>query len=137
MPGCFHCKILGPLFLAKGVVGEVTGLEGAGGGWGVICPLNSGSRFAAQGQIWSTVKSQIYFHEVHAQLLQLCLTLCDPLDCSPPGSSVHGILQARILEWAAIFLLQGIFLSQGLNPSSILHCRGILYPLNHWESPFP
>ena len=30
------------------------------------------------------------------------LTLCDPMDCSPPGSSVHGILQARILEWVAI-----------------------------------
>ena len=34
--------------------------------------------------------------------LQLSLTLCDPVDCSPPGSSVHGILQARILEWVAI-----------------------------------
>ena len=33
---------------------------------------------------------------------QLCLTLCDPMDHSPPGSSVHGILQARILEWVAI-----------------------------------
>ena len=33
--------------------------------------------------------------------LQLCLTLCNPMDCSPPGSSVHGILQAKILEWAA------------------------------------
>ena len=33
---------------------------------------------------------------------QSCLTLCDPLDCSPPGSSVHGILQARILEWIAM-----------------------------------
>ena len=33
---------------------------------------------------------------------QLCLTLCDPMDCSPPGSSVHGILQAGILEWVAI-----------------------------------
>ena len=31
-----------------------------------------------------------------------CLTLCDPVDCSPPGFSVHGILQARILEWVAI-----------------------------------
>ena len=31
-----------------------------------------------------------------------CLTLCDPIDCSPPGSSVHGISQARILEWVAI-----------------------------------
>ena len=33
---------------------------------------------------------------------QSCLTLCDPMDCSPPSSSVHGILQARTLEWAAI-----------------------------------
>ena len=33
---------------------------------------------------------------------QLCSTLCDPMDCSLPGSSVHGILQARILEWVAI-----------------------------------
>ena len=36
---------------------------------------------------------------VHAKLLQSCLTLCDPIDYSPPGSSVHGILQARTLEW--------------------------------------
>ena len=40
--------------------------------------------------------------EQHAKLLQLCLTLCNPMDCGPPGSSVHGILQARILEWVAI-----------------------------------
>ena len=33
---------------------------------------------------------------------QSCLTLCDPMDCSPPGCSVHGILQARILEWVAM-----------------------------------
>ena len=33
---------------------------------------------------------------------KLCLTLCNPMDCSPPGSSVHGISQARILEWVAI-----------------------------------
>ena len=37
-----------------------------------------------------------------AQLLQLCPTLCDPIDSSPPGSAVPGILQARTLEWAAI-----------------------------------
>ena len=36
-----------------------------------------------------------------AKLLQLCLTLCNPIDSSPPGSSVPGILQARILEWVA------------------------------------
>ena len=37
-----------------------------------------------------------------AKSIQLCLTLCDPVDHSLPGSSVHGILQARILEWVAI-----------------------------------
>ena len=35
-------------------------------------------------------------------ITESCPTLCDPVDCSPPGSSVHGILQARILEWVAI-----------------------------------
>ena len=37
-----------------------------------------------------------------AELLKLCLTLCDPIDSSPPGSPIPGILQARILEWVAI-----------------------------------
>ena len=37
-----------------------------------------------------------------AKLLQLCLTLCDPIDSSPPGSPIPGILQARTLEWVAI-----------------------------------
>ena len=43
-----------------------------------------------------------------------CPTLCHPVDCSPPDSSVRGILQARLLEWSH-FLLQGIFPTQGLN----------------------
>ena len=47
---------------------------------------------------------------------------CDPMNCRPPGSSVHGILQARILEVGCHLLLQGIFLIQGLN-SLLLHCR--------------
>ena len=51
-----------------------------------------------------------------AKLLQLCLTLCNSLDHSPPDSSVHGILQARILEWIAISFSRGIFPSQGSNP---------------------
>ena len=42
-----------------------------------------------------------------AKVLQACPSLCDPVDCSPPGSSVHGILQARILEWAAISCSRG------------------------------
>ena len=39
---------------------------------------------------------------IYTKLIQSCLTLCNPMDCSPPGSSVHGISQARILEWVAI-----------------------------------
>ena len=39
---------------------------------------------------------------MHAELLQLCLILCDPMDCTPPGSSVHAIFQARVLEWVTI-----------------------------------
>ena len=39
---------------------------------------------------------------IRVKLLQLCLTFCNPMDCSLPGSSVHGILQARILEWIAM-----------------------------------
>jgi len=37
-----------------------------------------------------------------AKSLQSCLTLCDPMDCSLPGSSIHGIFRARVLEWGAI-----------------------------------
>ena len=43
-------------------------------------------------------------------------TLCNPRDCIPSSSSVHGIFQARILEWICLFLLQWIFLTQGSNP---------------------
>ena len=48
-------------------------------------------------------------------VIQLCLTLCDPMDCSPSSSSVHGTLQARILEWVAMSSSRGIFPTQGSN----------------------
>ncbi|CAI9165416.1 unnamed protein product [Rangifer tarandus platyrhynchus] len=50
-----------------------------------------------------------------AKSLEWCLTLCDPVDCSLPGSSVHGILQARILEGVATSSSRGIFPIQGSN----------------------
>ena len=52
-----------------------------------------------------TPKKDVFFiigAAAAAKLLQLCLTLCDPIDGSPPGSAVPGILQARTLEWVAI-----------------------------------
>ena len=70
---------------------------------------------------------------VCAKLLQSCLTLYDPMDCSPPGSSARGIFQATILEWVAI-PSPGIFPTQGSNPG-LPHCRQILYRLSHKGSP--
>ena len=64
------------------------------------------------------------------KVAQSCLTLCDLMDYSLPGSFVYGILQARILGWVASrSLLQGIFPTQGMNPG-LLHCRLILYYLS-------
>ena len=50
--------------------------------------------------VWNTVCACV-------SVTQLCLTLCDPMDCSPLGSSVHGILQERILEWVTILFSRG------------------------------
>ena len=69
-----------------------------------------------------------------ALVAQLCLTLCEPMDCSPPGSSIYGILQARILESVSIPFLQGTFSTQGSNPG-LLYCRQILYCLSHPGKP--
>ena len=55
---------------------------------------------------------------------QSCPTLCDPMDCSLPGSSIHGVLQVRILEWVAIPFSKGILLTQRSNPR-VLCCRQI------------
>ena len=66
-----------------------------------------------------------------ANSLQSGLMFYSPIDCSLPGSSVHGIFQAGILEWVANALLQGIFQSQGLNPHllCLLHWKARSLPL--------
>ena len=69
------------------------------------------------------IKSQLD-HSMHAKSLQSCLTLCDPMDCGPPGSSVYGILQARILEWVAMSSSRG---------SSRPRDRTCLLGLLHWQ----
>ena len=61
---------------------------------------------------------------------QLCLTLNDPMDCGPPGSSVHGNSPSQNTGVGCHFLLQRIFPTQGSNPG-LLHCRWILYHLSH------
>ena len=68
---------------------------------------------------------------------QLCLTLCDPMDCSPPGYSLHGDSLGKNTGTGCHALLQGIFPTQESDPG-LLHCRRILYHLNllpgfkHW-----
>ena len=71
----------------------------------------------------------IFFVCVHAQLLQSCPTLWDPRDCSPPGSSVRGILRARILEWVAISSYRGSSRPRALTRIFCVSCIGrqILY----------
>ena len=65
---------------------------------------------------------------VCAKLLQLCLTLCNPLDPSPSGSTIYGILQARILEWVAIPSSKGSSRPRDLNLQ--------LLRLLHWQAGF-
>ena len=63
----------------------------------------------------------------------VCLSFREPTDCSLLGSSVHGILQARILEWVAIPFSRGSFPMQGSN-LGLLHCRWVLCHLSHQGS---
>jgi len=67
-------------------------------------------------------------------LTQSCPTLCDPMDCSPPGSSVHGDSSGKNTGVGCHALLQGIFPTQRLNPG-LLHCRQILHHLSCQGSP--
>ena len=66
---------------------------------------------------------------------QSCPSLCDPMDCSPPGSSVHRDSPGKNTGVDCHALLQGIFPTQGLDPG-LLHCRQILYQLSHKGSPY-
>ena len=72
-------------------------------------------------------------HAVLCLVAQSCLTLCDPMDCSPPGSSVHGDSPGKNTGVGCHALLQGIFPTQGLNPG-LPHYRWILYHMSHQGS---
>ena len=78
--------------------------------------------------------TSLYLMYMRVKSLQSCLTLWYPMDCSLPGSSVHGILQARILEWDAMPSSRGSSQPRDWTYSSYIFCIGrqILY---HWESP--
>ena len=82
---------------------------------------------------WATREAQPLLC-VLCLVAQSCLTLCDHMDCSSPGSSVHGDSPGKNTGVACSALHQGIFPTQGLNPG-LLHCRQILYHLSHQGSP--
>ena len=65
---------------------------------------------------------------------ELCLTICSPMDYSPPGSFVHGVLQGRILEWVVVPFCKGLFLDQKSN-LCLLHWQADSLPLSHQGSP--
>ena len=69
------------------------------------------SEVAPKGRCWMSQKLSggkwVGWVKVKVLVSRWCLTLCDPMDCSPPGSSIHGIFQAKILQWVAILYFRG------------------------------
>ena len=70
----------------------------------MVCPINSPTFWILLIAKKISYLLELYAAAAAAKSLQLCPTLCDPIDSSPPGSSVPGILEARILEWVPISL---------------------------------
>ena len=66
-----------------------------------------------------------------SEVTQSCPTLCDPMDCSPPGSSIHGILQARVLEWVAIAFSTGLPVHHQLLEFTQTHSIESVIPSSH------
>ena len=86
-------------------------------------------------QILKSADAQIlYIKWYHVGLSHVCLTLCDPMDCSLPGSSVHGDSPGKNIGVGCHSLLQRIFPTQGSNPG-LPDCKQILYCLSHQGSP--
>ena len=80
-------------------------------------------------------KGMTILNESENEVAQLYLTLCDAMDCSLPGSSIHGIFSGKNTGVGWHFLLQRIFPTQGMN-LGLLHCRQTLYCLSHQGSPY-
>ena len=72
----------------------------------------------------------IFWYFFSLSITQSCLTLCNPTDCSPPGSSVQGQTPGKNTRVGCCALLQGVFPTHGLNPG-LPHRRRILYCLHH------
>ena len=107
-------------------------------------PKNAGVRSLSLQWMFPTQESNqglLYCWHIFYQLsyqgspARLCLTLCNPIDCSLSGSSVHRISQVKILKWVAIPFCRGIFPTQGSN-SRVLPWQTDSLPLGHLRSPY-
>ena len=109
-----------------------------------LCLFNLYAEYIMRNAGLKEAQAGIKIAAATAKSLQSCLTLCDPMDCSQPGSSVHGILQARILEWVAISFSRGSSQPRGWTQvSCIADRRFILWAtkqgdnIQPWCTPFP
>ena len=95
-----------------------------------------GSQWANQGGFGPIKDALVMSACVHSKSLQSCLTLWDPTDCIPPGSSVHGILQARILEWVAMLSSRASSQSRNWTHVPYISCvvRWVPYTSTIWEA---
>ena len=93
-------------------------------------------------ETWAKIMWKIFSKVLYSEIIKVrmraqscptesCLTHCNPMDCSLPGSSVRGILQARILEWVAISYSRGSSLSRDWSHISCVLCIG-RWILHHW-----
>ena len=85
-------------------------------GFHSVCPLMEKDKRLMEASWWERLT------EGESEVGQSCLTVCDPVHCSPPGSSIHGVLQARILEWVAVSFSRGS--SQPRNRTHVSHIAG-------------
>ena len=90
-------------------------------------------------QIWFQFSYLVTFCHCESEVPQLCLTLCNPMNCSLLGSSIYGIFQARILEWGAIAFsalqplgsLKSLLQHRSLKASILLHSAFFMVQLSH------
>ena len=119
-------------FLQHSTVTEHLRHSTAPGAWRRAEPWSYGAQFSRWQQVWLTSWIKKHYH-VPVKSLQSCPTVCDPMDCSLPGSAVHGILQAKILEWVAISFSRGSSQPRNWTHVSCTSCIGwsVLYHRRH------
>ena len=93
------------------------------GGGGKTCESMQTDCWAGLGISWWAIPQNTLHVKCESEVSRLCPTLCDPMDCSPPGFSIHEIFQARILEWVAISFSRGSSWPRDQNRSSCLAGR--------------